>query len=217
MLVRMKLSLALSTGLHLALFAALLLSRPGRPEWEGYPTVIPVELVKMEPVSYQAPEVEKIQPRPEPPQPPPREQESVTLEKAEPVEKPAEEPPPPEPEPETVQEESGKSVVGDEKMRLDVEEFPFSYYLALLKSRIQANWEPPVLRARLTDPIETVVYFKIQRSGQITNIVVETSSGNFIYDQAAVRAVTLANPLPPLPYDFPERELGVHFEFEQIP
>jgi len=57
------------------------------------------------------------------------------------------------------------------------------------------------------------VYFRITRSGGIDAPAVETSSGNFLFDQAALRAVVQANPLPPLPAGFVDQYLGVHFSF----
>lgn len=212
----MKKNLPLSITIHVLLVVVLFISKPGSGKWEGYPTIIPVELVKMEPVSYQLPEVEKVQPHRQE-QPKPKKLEGVTLEKKQPEKEEKEqepEQPPVKDVPKKTQEE-GKSTVGDENVRLDVKEFPFSYYLALLKSRIQANWEPPARPPGQQGTIKTVIYFKIERNGRISDIVKESPSGHFIFDQAAVRAVTLADPLPPLPFDFPQSELGVHFEFEQ--
>jgi TonB family protein len=57
------------------------------------------------------------------------------------------------------------------------------------------------------------VSFRIQRSGQVTDVKVETSSGTSYYDRAAVRAVYAANPLPPLPNDYRNEQLGVHLRF----
>lgn len=209
----MKLNILLSLALHTLLFAALLISRPGDKKFEGYPVVMPVEIVKMEPVSYKMPEVEKLQPRVQEVKPQPKELEGVTVEKKQVEEEPEEEPPKPVEPPKEKNE--GKSTVANDKVRLDVKEFPFSYYLALLQSRIQANWEPPFNSARQAISKKAVVYFKIHRNGQVTDLRLESKSGDYLFDQAALRAVTLANPLPPLPYDFPEPSLGVHFEFEQ--
>jgi protein TonB len=207
-------AVSFSISLHVLLAAAFSLLRPGARKFEGYPTVVPVELVSVKPTSYKAPEVQKIQPKIRQVQPKPKELESVIIEKRK---LPEEEEPAPKPQvkPEPKEEEpkEGKSVVGGKSVRLDVDEFPFSYYLALLQSRIQTNWEPPF--RSVTVSRKALVYFKIQRNGQITSIVLESSSGDRLFDQAAIRAVTLANPLPQLPYDFPERQLGVHFEFEQ--
>ncbi|MFQ5750410.1 MAG: energy transducer TonB [bacterium] len=209
----MKLNLIFSFSLHIFLFAVLFISRPGSRKFEGYPTVIPVELVKIEPVIYKAPEVARIAPRPQTIKPKPEKLEGVIIEKKMPEKEETRE------EPEklkiTEKPKEGKSAVAGEKVRLDVKEFPFSYYLALLQSRIQSNWEPPYQTSRVAISKKAIIYFKIERSGRITDLVVEKGSGDYLYDQAALRAVTLANPLPPLPYDFPERVLGVHFEFEQ--
>ena len=49
--------------------------------------------------------------------------------------------------------------------------------------------------------------------GAIQAPMVESPSGNFLFDQAALRAVTQANPLPPLPDQFEDEYLGVHFSF----
>ncbi len=172
---------------------------------------MPVEIVDLKPVSFKAPEIEKIAPRIEKPKPKPKELPGVTVEKPK-IEE--EEPEARQPEQREKPKESnkGKSTVETEGVRLDTKEFPFSYYKALLRSRIRANWEPP---AGNTLSRKTIVYFKIQRSGQLSGLMIESGSGDYLFDQAAMRAVTLANPLPPLPYDFPEPELGVHFEFEQ--
>jgi len=207
-----KQNLVFSSILHFSFLAALFITSSGPRKFEGYPTVMPVELVKIEPVSFKAPEVEKLEPKQSEPKLQPKELEGVTIEKRKVKEKKEEQPPEPKEPPKEKKE--GKSTVESEKVRLDVDEFPFSYYLALLRSRIQTNWEPPVGSAASLSRAATV-YFRIQRNGQVTDISIEKGSGDFLFDRAALRAVTLANPLPPLPNDFPEPSLGVHFEFEQ--
>jgi len=44
-------------------------------------------------------------------------------------------------------------------------------------------------------------------------LAISKSSGNTYYDQAALRAITEANPFPPLPADFPGTTLRVHLGF----
>lgn len=208
----MKPHLALSSILHFAFLAALFVTSSGPSKFEGYPTVVPVELVEIKPVSFKAPEVEQLPPKQNEPEPKPKELAGVTVEKKKVKEEPEEQPPKQEEPPEPSKE--GKSAVEGEKVKLDVDDFPFSYYLALLHGRIQANWEPPVGSAANFSRAATV-YFKIHRNGQLNDIAIEKGSGDFLFDRAALRAVILANPLPPLPADFPEPSLGVHFEFEQ--
>ena len=66
----------------------------------------------------------------------------------------------------------------------------------------------------MPDETACVVYFRIQRSGQVSDVKVETSSGLPFYDRAATRALFAANPLPPLPPEFRGESLGVHLRFK---
>ncbi|MFQ5510503.1 MAG: TonB family protein [Candidatus Krumholzibacteriia bacterium] len=110
-----------------------------------------------------------------------------------------------------VPDDAGDETVATGDMQLSVEDFPFAYYLTTMKRKIAALWNVPA-----TTPGEERfcrVYFQVGRGGAVGAISIETSSGNFLFDQAALRAVTLANPLPPLPEGFPDTYLGVHFSF----
>jgi TonB family protein len=98
---------------------------------------------------------------------------------------------------------------------IDASDFPFTYYLRLIQSKIGERWAPP--RAAAAGGERVVVLFEIQRDGQIREPTVERSSGNNLYDQAAIRAVTEASPLPPLPPEFKAASLRVHFGFEFSP
>ncbi len=88
-------------------------------------------------------------------------------------------------------------------------DFPFSYYVQQLVSLIGANW----FRPDASEGAVCTVSFRIQRSGQVTDVKVESGSGASYYDRAAVRAVYAANPLPPLPNDYRNEQLGVHLRF----
>jgi TonB family protein len=89
-------------------------------------------------------------------------------------------------------------------------DFPFAYYVEQLLSLIGANWFKPESDEGAT----CVVSFRIVRSGQVTDVKVDSSSGVSYYDRAAARAVYAANPLPPLPPDYRNESLGVHLKFE---
>lgn len=102
------------------------------------------------------------------------------------------------------------------EVRLDSDNFRFSYYLVALRNKIAAHWAPAGMDGGATSRI-AVVRFEIERSGRISEVTVETSSGNTFFDQAALRAVLAASPLAPLPREFAENTLGVHFEFVQVP
>jgi TonB family protein len=98
---------------------------------------------------------------------------------------------------------------------VDASDFPFTYYLRLIQSKIGERWTPP--RAAATGGERVIVLFEIQRDGQVREPSVERSSGNALYDQSAVRAVTEASPFPPLPPEFKASSLRVHFGFEFQP
>lgn len=101
--------------------------------------------------------------------------------------------------------------VEDNQLKIDTKDFPFAYYINLLRSRISDNWRPPLTRKKQPG---TVVSFRILRNGKIMDVMIEKSSTNFLFDQAALRAVHFASPLPPLPVEFLEDQLSVHIEFE---
>ncbi len=57
------------------------------------------------------------------------------------------------------------------------------------------------------------VYLVVERDGRVSTLAVRKASGVKPYDQAAVNAVTLASPFPPLPPDFPNPNLPAYFVF----
>lgn len=91
--------------------------------------------------------------------------------------------------------------------------FPFAWYLTLVEGHISRNWNPTQLGFGAQAERGCVVHFVIQENGAIAEATVEESSGVALYDREALRAVTAANPLPPLPRGFGARSLGVSFIF----
>jgi TonB family protein len=89
-------------------------------------------------------------------------------------------------------------------------DFPFTYYVEQLLSLIGANWFKP----ESAESTSCVIAFRVLRSGQVTDVKIDSSSGVSYYDRAAARAVYAANPLPPLPPDYRNDSLGVHLKFQ---
>jgi protein TonB len=104
----------------------------------------------------------------------------------------------------------GSGVSGGNVMKIDAEEFPFPYYLVQVQNLIERNWRAPFSGQGQR---ATTVYFKISRSGEVEDVKIEQTSGNALFDQAAMRAVYYASPLPPLPAGSGLQSLGVHFDF----
>jgi protein TonB len=97
-----------------------------------------------------------------------------------------------------------------------VSDFPFTYYLRQIQAKISERWTPP--RAAAAGGERAIIMFEIGRDGSIREQpALEKSSGNTVYDQSALRAITEASPFPPLPPEFKATSLRVHFGFEFRP
>jgi TonB family protein len=93
-------------------------------------------------------------------------------------------------------------------LTLNAADFPFAWYLRQVQGKISKEWE-----GQARDGAQPQVVFEIGRDGKIAGLKVEKSSGNPLYDQAALRAITDATPFPPLPEEFKETFLRVHLGF----
>jgi TonB family protein len=92
--------------------------------------------------------------------------------------------------------------------------FPYTYYLQAVTDRISSNWFTSLVDPGVKGNFQTVVYFKIQRNGQTTDITVKESSGVESLDLSAMRAVQRSTPFPPLPTDYNQDYLGIFLIFE---
>lgn len=88
-------------------------------------------------------------------------------------------------------------------------DFPYSLYIERMKTLIGSHW----FRPAVGDNTSAVVYFAIDGDGAIRDAHLETNSGSVTYDNAALRAVLEASPLPPLPFGYSGTYLGVHLKF----
>ncbi len=90
--------------------------------------------------------------------------------------------------------------------------FRFPSYLQKIDNKIRWQWAPPPVRSKADS---LVVRFTIKKDGSIDkrSVTVEESSGNAFFDQAAMRAIFAAHPLPPLPEAYSEDLLTVYMNF----
>jgi TonB family protein len=89
-------------------------------------------------------------------------------------------------------------------------DFQYDYYASQMFTKIHQHWQRTVVRGK---NIHTIVQFTIQRDGEVTAVEVERSCGARLLDRSAMRAVILANPLPPLPNSFLRDQQRVHLQF----
>ena len=94
---------------------------------------------------------------------------------------------------------------------VEVENFAFSYYLALIENRVGGMWNPP--KGLVVSHPSVTVRFEILRNGRISSPEIARSSGQSFFDLSAMRAVQEADPFPPLPDGFDGDRLTVNFIF----
>ncbi len=102
--------------------------------------------------------------------------------------------------------------VGD--ISLDTKEFPYEWYLIGIKNKIENRWSTLEVEILSGEINKVIIKFKILRNGRIERAEIERSSGFPPFDNSALRAVLSSAPLPPLPKDFGEDSLVIHFGFE---
>lgn len=233
----MRRFLAISFALHGLFLVALVFSGSFASRTPRYPPVYRINLVAAPRAETLRPPRERSRPRPpkvekkaaEPETAPEREpeilepeEELVPEEDAEPVEPEDPEPTPeregPESEPleEPPPEQRFPDSGGNEAaldLTIEGQPFPFPGYLERIVNKIGSAWRRTANRA----PLKAMVYFRVERSGRVSGIEVEESSGSFLFDQAALRAVADASPLPPLPDGYTSDYLGVYFDFNEEP
>ncbi len=100
----------------------------------------------------------------------------------------------------------GTSAFGSSIAGLEDPNFGYGYYIDRLLQLIDANWTRPPVGGE----VKTVVYFRIQKTGAITDLRVAQSSGYNTFDLAALRAVQNAAPFPVLPASYHHDSLGVN-------
>lgn len=198
-------ALLASAGLHaLAVVLALVLSGVASAR-RAMPPVYQVQLVS---AAQLAPQRTRPEPRPEAPVEEETPPEPEAVEKVPDLEKPApERPAPREPTPRPGPE-AGRRAGPDLPMTLEGRPFQFPWYLEQIYRKVARNWRPA------GGSLKATVHFRIARSGQLSEVEVTESSGNFLYDQAALRAVQASNPMPPLPEEYGGDWLGVFFDFD---
>ncbi|MFQ5721363.1 MAG: TonB family protein [Candidatus Aminicenantales bacterium] len=92
--------------------------------------------------------------------------------------------------------------------------FPYTYYLQIIMDKVSNNWFTSLVEPGLRGKFQVTVYFKIYKSGHISDLKIEESSGLRSLDLSALRAIQTSTPFPPLPKEYDEEYLGIHLIFE---
>lgn len=88
------------------------------------------------------------------------------------------------------------------------------WYADLIRQRVAEKWRTQNLDPRLNSARPVIVNFDIQRNGEVANLRLVQTSGNYALDQSTLRAVQEASPLPQLPAEFTRNKANVEFQFQ---
>jgi TonB family protein len=100
-------------------------------------------------------------------------------------------------------------------VQIDGGNFPFASYISRMRQKIATTWEVPAGTEGLQRT--AVVFFRVHRDGSVSNVEVEKSSALQLFDRSCQRAVIEAAPLPPLPREYSDEFVAVHFSFVYQP
>jgi TonB family protein len=136
-----------------------------------------------------------------------------------PVPKPDSNREPPAPTPASQQASAATQVFENKQQALqsegsgffDTKGFPLGQYASAVIERVKGNWSIPS-NLRNSRGRTTVVFF-IGKDGRYTGAQIVKSSGITSLDLAALNAVLISNPFPPLPPGFPGSQIGAKFVF----
>ena len=89
-----------------------------------------------------------------------------------------------------------------------------SYYNDILK-KITPIWlsVSKKFSSQKSIPLKAVASFVIAGDGSVSDIKIEKSSGNKIFDKKVMKTIKSAGPFSPLPLDYDEDDLKIYFEF----
>lgn len=205
-----SLALHLALGLSLLLTQILLAQRRATFEFvdvevvssaslpQSRPRAQPKESEAQKPEPRRPPEPQPPLPEPDAPALPPEKKPKPKPAPSEPASQPSEEPAP---DPNTPIAADGPVSV----LPFDNPDFNYGYYVDRMLALIRSQWvRPPV-----GGDVELVVHFTILLDGTVRDLEIVTASGFRSFDQAGMRAVQSASPLPPLPRGYRHDSLGV--------
>jgi len=149
----------------------------------------------------------------------------TTIDEPKPIEKPKPKPPEQKPQEQAGQAENAGSGANGKK-EIDVEgsgpgspfatatvdnaSFDYPYWFTQAFNKIASNFRNTVV---IDGRVVCIVYFQVIRSGRLTELKVEQSSGIPAFDRVCLAAIERSAPFPPLPREFREEIIGISVPF----
>jgi protein TonB len=106
-----------------------------------------------------------------------------------------------EPEEVSVDEREIEEEQIDSDYSLEVQGFPYEWYVNVVRKRIDQNWVPPS-ESLISAQVAATVEFVIETDGKLTGLRLSTPSGRSALNASATEAVERSAPFPSLPPDY---------------
>jgi protein TonB len=108
----------------------------------------------------------------------------------------------------------GRGGVEGTPIPLDTQEPKYQDYFNKVRERIKANWIYPRPAGERGIEGELLIEFHIAKDGRVSYIQLRNSSGTQILDDAALTAIKLAQPFPPVPDAIAKQTLAINGQFK---
>jgi len=96
---------------------------------------------------------------------------------------------------------------------VEATDFPYAWYLNLLRTKISDAWDPPSSRLLAGRANQVIIRFYLARDGTASEVEIEVVSGVSGLESSARRALQRAQPFPPLPQGYPEDSVVISVRF----
>lgn len=93
----------------------------------------------------------------------------------------------------------------------DFPDFPYPWYITQVRNMLWTQWSS---RQTKGGGNSVLIKFKILKNGTIEKVEVQKTSGNRLFDYAAMTSVNAIESFPPLPTDYRDEFLNAHVEFK---
>lgn len=88
--------------------------------------------------------------------------------------------------------------------------YDFSDYMSDVRTKIQKSWNPP----EVLEEGHATVIFKISKDGYVVSSYIKETSGNSLYDEAALNSIQQASPYAQLPEEAGREFITVVYSFD---
>lgn len=104
----------------------------------------------------------------------------------------------------------------EENVSLNTREFKYYSYFHHIKSQIEMAWNYPLEAQKNRWGGLLSVIFTVEKDGRVSKVILVSSSGREVLDNAAIDAINYASPFNPIPESLGVNRLNITASFEYI-